>query len=338
MKYPISSLESYPIPPMMSWTPRGLLVAVPQSQAGRTMAVTRHDKGFKISCGKVNGKPKTWWFGKDEKKAEQAAEQIRALWNSVVLDGAKEWTPDAYEQADTIREYAKNPRLRLNLPETPKPLSVYSTLDVFKTEIMDGGGRKQSTKLAFCFQLELLKNSIKDTPIKDIGRDEIHNLAQHWIKRPNKKGTEESISIYTVDLQLGAARRYFDWLKEKYIFRLHDNVDIKKILSKKGKRLETKTERLRKISGHDLFTDEELLKLWMQATPRRSLYMLLAMNFGFGSAEITQLTFAEVDLEKGIVKRIRDNSGVYNEWRYMFPETIQAIKEDPPERKQWEPR
>ena len=304
------------------------------------MAVTKHSKGFKISCGKVNGKPKVWWFGKDEKAAEEAADEIRTLWHGVSLSGGNEWTDEAYEQAETIRLQAKNPRLKLSLPKKdlhkPKPITTYDAIETFKKEVMESGGRKKSTKLSFCFQLDLLKASIPDIPIHQIGRDEVYECAQHWLRRPNRKGSDQPISIHTIEGELQSARRFLEWLKEKYNFRLSDNVDIKKILSKKGKRLETKQDTLKKISGHDLFTDEELLKLWMQATPRRSIYMLLAMNFGFGSSEIAQLTFDEVDLEKGIVKRIRDKSGVYCEWRYMFPETVQAIKDYLPERNQWE--
>jgi hypothetical protein len=88
------------------------------------------------------------------------------------------------------------------------------------------------------------------------------------------------------------------------------------------------------------YTLDELKTLHEYATPLQRLFMLLALNCGFGRAELASLNASEVYLRSphphatlvGIpasaadswILRIRQKTGVYGEWG-LWPETVVAI-------------
>ncbi|CAN5586058.1 hypothetical protein BH11PLA2_BH11PLA2_46020 [soil metagenome] len=85
---------------------------------------------------------------------------------------------------------------------------------------------------------------------------------------------------------------------------------------------------------------EELKTLWLYATPMQRLLMLLALNCGFGRAEVASLESCDVYLREchpherdlGItttasdswIRRVRIKSTLYGEWK-LWPETVAAI-------------
>ena len=93
----------------------------------------------------------------------------------------------------------------------------------------------------------------------------------------------------------------------------------------------------------DTFALDELRLLMKYAQPFDRLLLLLALNCGFGRAEIASLLVGEVELFKGhtqreqeilgyrttdrdsFIKRIRRKSGVYGE-HILFPMTVEGIQ------------
>ncbi len=102
----------------------------------------------------------------------------------------------------------------------------------------------------------------------------------------------------------------------------------------------TEKSRLARSSQVETYTPAELGTLWEYATPFQRLVMLLALNCGFGKAELASLELSEVLLRKrhpherevghagsdadSWVLRVRHKSSVYGEWK-LWPETVQAI-------------
>jgi len=91
----------------------------------------------------------------------------------------------------------------------------------------------------------------------------------------------------------------------------------------------------------DTYKLDELKILWQYASPFQRLLMLLALNAGFGRAEVASLALNEVylhqkhphDQEVGCIStdedswifRVRHKTGVYGEFK-LWPETIKAIE------------
>jgi hypothetical protein len=75
------------------------------------------------------------------------------------------------------------------------------------------------------------------------------------------------------------------------------------------------------------FTIEELSVLWAAAGNKVRLFMLLGLNCGFTSSEVSNLrTFeAFLDVEEPFVHRFRDKTGVEARW-CLWPETVQFLR------------
>jgi hypothetical protein len=85
-----------------------------------------------------------------------------------------------------------------------------------------------------------------------------------------------------------------------------------------------------------VFTEEELRVLWRYALPWERLLMTLALNCGFGMAEIATLQRAELHLDRphphaaqiGVdpgpakwIMRLRGKTDVYGEWK-LWPVNV----------------
>ena len=91
----------------------------------------------------------------------------------------------------------------------------------------------------------------------------------------------------------------------------------------------------------DTYNLDEVKTLWEYATPFQRLLMLLALNGGFGRAEVASLGIEEILLrqkhpheqevgcnstnEDSWVFRVRQKTGVYGEFK-LWPETVKAIE------------
>src|SRR5262249_20617016 len=69
----------------------------------------------------------------------------------------------------------------------------------------------------------------------------------------------------------------------------------------------------------------ELAALYEYATPIERLYLLLALNCGFGIGEIATLRTSQVNLDKRYIRRKRGKTGVLGFWR-LWPEIVAALR------------
>ena len=98
--------------------------------------------------------------------------------------------------------------------------------------------------------------------------------------------------------------------------------------------------RLARSAQVETYTPDELGTLWEYAPPFQRLVMLLALNCGFGRAELASLELSEVLLRRrhpherevgqtgsdadSWLLRVRHKSAVYGEWK-LWPDTVRAI-------------
>jgi integrase len=78
--------------------------------------------------------------------------------------------------------------------------------------------------------------------------------------------------------------------------------------------------------GPRLFTSEELRKLIGAAGPQVKAMLLLAVNAGFGNADVGTLPLSALDLDGGWVSYPRPKTGVERR-APLWPESVQAIRE-----------
>ena len=69
----------------------------------------------------------------------------------------------------------------------------------------------------------------------------------------------------------------------------------------------------------------ELVTLWKYATPLERVFIILALNCGFGNGELVTLRMEEIDLDKGRIARNRRKTRIAGRWK-LWEETIAALR------------
>jgi hypothetical protein len=180
-------------------------------------------------------------------------------------------------------------------------------------------------------QLALIRDHSPNTALEAFGLEEIEALVRYWQQRPlSKRG--QPISRETAKNLIKRIRHFIRWLHKSSVFAWRKPLDYE--VEHVRIRL-TQAERAKKVSSTQVktYSPEQLTTLWKYATARERLLMVLALNCGFGQAEITSLQQAEVFLNGrhqhygitgSFIRRLRGKSEVYGEWQ-LWPETERAL-------------
>ena len=149
-------------------------------------------------------------------------------------------------------------------------------------------------------QIETIKSRHDDVPLFTIDYDDIERMYRFWRQRPAKKtrnGKQERISRESVRHYIGELHRFFKWLHRSGSFAWKKPDDFNDI----DRSIPPDTETIKKsIRSVDTFRLEELQLLNQYATPMDRLYLMLALNCGFGAKEIATLTIGEVFLHQAL--------------------------------------
>lgn len=181
-------------------------------------------------------------------------------------------------------------------------------------------------------QLKQIKDHVKDMPLSAFNLTEIDTMLNHWRSRPmSKKGTPMS-PAHCKDV-IKRIREFIRWLHKAQSFewRKPGDYEIMPIRIK-----ETHEELSARFSPLQVETYnlEQIGLLFEYGTPLERVYMLLALNCGFGQAEVSSLLMSEIffnelhphyKISGSYVKRLRYKSHVYGEWQ-LWPITVQAIQ------------
>jgi uncharacterized protein YerC len=172
-------------------------------------------------------------------------------------------------------------------------------------------------------QLETMKEAARDTSLAAFGQDEIDAIADYWNNRPLSKKSGKPIKPETVKNMIKRLNGFIKWLHRSSAFTWRKPEDYE---SARINIRVTQAERAKKVNTTqvDTYSAEELATLWRYASPRERLYMVLALNCGFGQAEIASLQREEVHLNQShpyyrgmigsFIRRLRGKTDVYSEW------------------------
>lgn len=193
-------------------------------------------------------------------------------------------------------------------------------------------GRTQDRQVSF------LRRNLPDVPLAALDAHRIEELFDVLRLRPTGDNGRQ-VSVDWSRNVIKQFRRFLRWLNRSPEFAWKRPADLEfgqvRIPlnpAEKG--------RMARNSQVETYNPKELQTLWEHASPFNRMMMLLALNCGFGSAELASLETADVLLrsrhphEREVghagtdadswVFRVRHKTGVYGEWK-LWPETVAAI-------------
>jgi hypothetical protein len=171
-------------------------------------------------------------------------------------------------------------------------------------------------------QINTIRDHAPNTALEAFGLEEIEALVRYWQQRPlSKRG--QPISRETAKNLIKRIRHFIRWLHKSTAFDWRKPLDYE--VEHVRIRL-TQAERAAKVNTTQVktYTVDQLAILWKYASPRERLSMVLALNCGFGIAEISSLQQGEIflnephghyDITGSFIRRLRGKSEVYGEWQ-----------------------
>jgi len=190
-------------------------------------------------------------------------------------------------------------------------------------------------------QLKNLQKHHADRLLTKLNADAVKELVAYWRRRPARAKTKEPMTAKTCSNYCSTLMRFLKWLDQSSQFDwskpfAFSDIDtrIRTLVSDHAKK---------SLEQVATFSLEELTLLMRYAQPFERSLILLALNCGFGQAEIASLLVGEVYLFSGhserhceilnykstdadsFIKRVRRKSGVYGEF-ILFPMTVAAIQ------------
>jgi integrase len=193
--------------------------------------------------------------------------------------------------------------------------TVGEAMESFKTQLSDNPLISASHKSSMTNRIGALK-TILDTEraLASVGYDQLRALVNKLTSRPKSEKTGKKIAAQTAINLIAAARQFFNWLRDSG--KWEDPRGFDRIFRVNRKALQTNQERRQAAQGVEVFTLDELTKLWQAANEQNRLFISLGLNCGFAQMEISTLRSWEVDL-KADPKRIarhRRKTEVYGSW------------------------
>jgi hypothetical protein len=172
-----------------------------------------------------------------------------------------------------------------------------------------------------------------------LGTPRVEQLLELLRLRP-KGGDGQPVSVAWTRNCLKQFRHFLRWLNKAPEFGWKRPADLE-LTQLRVPLAPHERSGLARSSQVQTYTPDELQTLWAYASAFQRLLMLLALNCGFGRAEVASLDTSEVLLrqkhphegEVGLqssaadswVLRVRPKTGVYGEWK-LWPETVAGVE------------
>ena len=206
-------------------------------------------------------------------------------------------------------------------------MTVEEALEQFKARARTNSQLASSSRSSMLNRMTALEDSLPmDKDLSQVGYDDLVAVVDYWTSRPCGKETGEPIGIQTILNMVSAARQFFYWLDDSGKWRAPRR--LTRIFSINRRALLTDEERKKAARGVQVFSVDELKALYKAANKQNRLYILLGLNCGFASMEISTLRRWEIDLkaDQPIIVRNRRKTDVHGEW-VLWPETAALLKE-----------
>ena len=177
---------------------------------------------------------------------------------------------------------------------------------------------------------ERLKKHVADMPLSALGVKEVEDVVTYWANRP-ESSQGQAFSVTLCKHHIRCWKHFLLWLHKQPDFPWRQPPDLVwgrvKVLAHQHEIDARATPR-----QVDTFTRDELRVLWEYGTETPRLLMALALNFGFGIAEIGSLKRDQID--GGFVRRLRTKTAVYGEWS-LWPVTQELLAKVKPNGTPW---
>lgn len=304
--------------------------------------------------GKVQ--PRRWYLGSavdDSAAAQAAAERIKAAWRN--CDGVKEIDHGGVRVrvwAETANPLAELPKPNANATAVPSVINVggMTVSEAAKMYLAAIEQRFNAGQVSHGFFVSTSWNLQRglallghDKPLASIGATELTAAVLALAARPltkakpNQGKAAKPLSIKSASNYIAVLKAFLDtmgktesapgsemplWrkpLRFEDIFR--DNAP--KMTADEKQRLIVNGE-----AEADAFSVDEIRSLYSAAPDRQRLWMLLALNCGFVSMELSTLSLNQIhglDTDAPKIKRFRGKTNIYAEWP-LWSETTALLR------------
>jgi integrase len=188
-------------------------------------------------------------------------------------------------------------------------------------------------------QVAFLSRHLPDCPLSAFDAQRVEELIEVLRLRPS--GADgQPVSVAWTQNCIKQFRHFLRWLNKAPEFAWKRPADLELSPVRIPLTAQEQSARARSLQV-ETYTRAELQTLWQNASPFQRLLLLLALNCGFGRAEIASLEVAEVLLRQphphagevgypssaadSWVLRLRHKTGVYGEHK-LWPETVRAVE------------
>jgi hypothetical protein len=188
-------------------------------------------------------------------------------------------------------------------------------------------------------QVTFIRSNLPDSPLSEMDTRRVEELLNILRLRPNAKHGQPASVSWTRNC-LKQLRHFLRWLNKspEFAWKWPAELNLDPVRIPLAPQEKSAMARSAQVQTYNF---DELGVLWEYATAFQRLLMLLALNCGFGRAEVSSLEMSEVllhevhphELEAGIqssavdswVFRLRHKTGVYGEWK-LWSETVNGIE------------
>lgn len=168
----------------------------------------------------------------------------------------------------------------------------------------------EKIRISVCHFVDYLQT---DLPLSKLNEMHLDDYRNYTLSLPISTSTNKSISLWTAKSRL----------------------DIVKLMIKWGYQMALIETLPRNLDGYaritipeptvNRFSREEINTLYSAASERTKMFMLLALNCGFGQTDISSLRNSEFQMSENRIVRKRTKTGVHCEFA-LWPLTIEMLK------------
>jgi hypothetical protein len=166
--------------------------------------------------------------------------------------------------------------------------TIGEAMEAFKTQLSNKPLISDSHRSTMIKKIESLKAVLQPTQtLSSIGYDQLTAMVSKLASRPKSEKTGKKIAAQTALNRISAARQFFNWLRDSG--KWEDPRGFDRIFRVNRKALLTNQERRHAAQGVEVFTVEELTKLWQTLScvvvTRRWQAMTQSLDLSFSAWE-----------------------------------------------------
>jgi len=298
-----------------------------------------------------NGKPqpKCWYLGAGEREAIQRAVELVAEWNRLKLAGATVWPLKAAGgQSGEDKKERKDDFVDADAMRVGEVCKLY--VESYR-RLAEAGQVSWSFVHSTEHRLEWVKRALGvHAAMRSLGERELQQGVLFLVRRPmarrrnHQTDGPQPLAIKTVVNCIRQMKAMLTWYHEMDGCSWTKPKRFEKLFRLRQRLMTTPEEQERaamEVVSADVntFTVQELEKLWEAASDKERVFILLGLNCGFTSSEISNLRTFEViaDVDVPYIHRFRGKTGVEARW-CLWPETLlllRALKADENKDKRW---